>query len=228
MTILTDLLKSGDYKIPAKFFEANSGFDLEYESDDHRLTGTIFIRDRRGEAVMEMHLPEHYLEQMLHEYVFASVNSLRKDARDLMVLHKQLTEIPKEHYTRGNGEDNDIDGSELDGTVPAVQPRRVVEQILEQRPGLAAAVQEARRRVRGQPPERPNRWRNDVAGATTNQTGAIPTYRAPTPPEPATLDERPPEQPTRADQQGQAVNRQLTNRQQQRELDRILGRRPRD
>lgn len=134
MTILAELLRNQTYKLPEKFFDKENGYSIEYASDPHRQGGYIRIYNKDRQLIEQISLPEHYLEDMLCEYVVGCFQTLYGGPYSLLSINNELTSIDRSLYTVKdepiNEQNNNIDGQVLAGYAPAMQPGRLVEQVL--------------------------------------------------------------------------------------------------
>jgi hypothetical protein len=232
MTILSDILKSERYRIPESFFKPDSPFSIEFQSDERRQTGDIFIYDNDRQIVFEAHLPEHYLESMLIEYVHGCLNALRGNAKnDLVKIQKELTHVPKERYTCKDDEIDYPNRPLVDGDAPAMQPGGVVDALLDTAAARAAQRLREARRPRPVAFQATRALRNDEVRWTnlertpdggirqarevysraiaewtrTGEERIVPADWPPVAPINPAPDVRPPEQPAPAGQQAQGV-----------------------
>lgn len=177
MTILAELLRKGRYQLPVKFFEKDSGYYVNYGSDERRQSGCIRIFDKDKQLVEQISLPEHFIEDMLIEYINGCFRTLAGKDNDLTTISRELTSIDRSLYTTKDEQNDHPDRPQLDGDTPAVQPGGLVE------PALATA----RRWIRAnniyevEQEHRDGRWAptGRVRGIFDNRTRPAPV--APTP-----------------------------------------------
>lgn len=134
MTILAELLRNKTYGLPEKFFDLKGGYSISFTSDEQRQGGYVRIHDKARNLVEQISLPEHYLEDMLCEYLVGCFETLRSGKGSLLDIHNELTSVDRSLYTvkdePSNEQNNNIDRPQLTGNAFTMPQGWLVEQAL--------------------------------------------------------------------------------------------------